>query len=190
MPLYQSSLPSPAGWGALASGRYYYTYSPNSSTTSATLGNGTLRLVPWFVPNAVTITRIGAEVTSTGEAGSKYRIGIYADDGTGTPGALVLDAGQIAGDSATVQELTVSQTLAPGLYWVGGAVQSAPTTQPTMRTGTATPPLHALPNGTTTPTAGQSTFGFQQTGVSGAFSTFSWTTGTSVAPARIFVKVA
>lgn len=104
-----------------------------TATTANTLGNGTLRLCPVFIPIEKTLDRIGAEITGAGESGSTLRLGIYRDDGTGFPGALLLDAGTIDATSATVQQITINQVITPGVYWIGGAVQGAPTTQPTVR---------------------------------------------------------
>lgn len=179
----------------LTSGRYYFTGTPAATSTSNTLTNTQLRLVPWYVPSSCTLSRIGAEVTATGEAGSKIRLGIYADDGTGMPGALVLDAGQIAGDSATVQELTISQDLSPGLYWFGGAVQLAPSSLPTLRavvvsTG-AIPIYPTVSHATSTPGANASSVGATMTGVSAALpASFTWTGSVTTAAPRVFVKVA
>lgn len=148
--------------------RYLHPISQNDQSTSATLTSGTLRLAPWVVPFPMTIDRLGAKITSAGEAGSKLRLGIYSDTGHTYPGALLLDAGQIAGDSATVQELTVSQVLAAGLYWIGGAVQSVVTSQPTVEiTNDWTPPVPLL-LATTAPTAAATSVGYAQTSVTGA----------------------
>lgn len=127
----------------LRAGNYVATSSPNGTQASNALGIGTLRLAPWLVRRTVTIVRVAAEITVVGDVGSKFRIALYADGGDSSPGALILDAGQINGDSATVQEITVNQVLAPGLYWIGGAVQAATTTQPTVRCAgsTWTPPI-------------------------------------------------
>jgi hypothetical protein len=75
-------------------------------------------------------------------------MGIYADDGSGYPGALILDGGSIStgtGNAGTVatggtpgvyMNTGISATvLKPGLYWIGGVVQGVTTTQPTIRTG-------------------------------------------------------
>jgi hypothetical protein len=177
--------PNAPGW---ASGRYYMCPNTNSLSTSAALGNNTLRAVPFYVPNAVSVAKVGSEITIVGEAGSKLRLGIYADDGTGRPGALVVDAGQIAGDSATVQEITLGTPvpLGPGWYWAAACVQSAPTTQPTVRLASImTAPTDC---GTTIPSAGLGTYGWGATSISGAFpSTLTPTSAISTA-ARIFVK--
>jgi hypothetical protein len=170
----------------LVTGRYYRV--PNGSvSTSAALGNGTLRVVRKYIPTSTTITRIGAEVTVIGDVGSKFRIGIYADS-SGRPGALVLDAGQINGDSATVQEITISQALTPGWYWFGGVVQSVVTTQPTVRV-LATPyePLvHDL--GTSILSAGLTSLGASVGGVTGALPNPFGTVGTAGNVPSIFVK--
>jgi hypothetical protein len=188
MPLY-----SPPTFPAVApaAAQYFFTASPNSVTTSVTLGVGSLRLTAWVLTRAMALDRIGAEVTTIGEAGSKFRLGIYADNGNSYPGALVVDAGQIAGDSATVQELTIAVTLAAGLYWVGGAVQSVVTTQPTMRTiNNWTPPV-PLSAGTSAPSAGALQIGYTQSSVTGALPANYTATpaGTSIA-SRVHLRAA
>lgn len=172
-------------------GAYVQTVSPAATGTSSALGNGTLRLAPWVVTRTIGIDRLGADVATVGEAGSKFRIGIYADNGNLYPGTLVVDAGQIAGDSATVQELTVAVTLSPGVYWIGGVSQSAPTTQPTMRvTSTWQPPV-LVSAGTSTPSAAATQVGYSQTGVTGALpSTFTSTVASVLATARVFARIA
>lgn len=185
-----ADLATPLGWGELVTGNYYFTASPSAVSTSATLGNGSLRLAPWVVPNAVTVVRVGTDIATAGEAGSKFRIGIYADNGGGYPGALVVDAGQINGDSNTAQELTVSTALTAGLYWIGGAVQSAPTTQPAVRIASSNVALIAVTTGTSMPAAAAATSGFLQTSVSGALpDPFTATPAAANLVPRIFVKV-
>lgn len=172
------------------SGRYYFC--PNATTfgVAATLGVGTLRVIPFYVPNQITIATIGSEATVAGDSGSKIRLGVYADDGTGRPGNLVVDAGQIAGDSASgAQEITLGSTvLGPGPYWVGAVVQSVVTTQPTVRISTGgVIPCDA---GTSIPSAGAAYWGFFRTGVTGALpATFVVEGQHSLAP-RVFIKVA
>lgn len=165
-------------------GQNLYYYPQNLGTTIGTsnaLGNGTLRLAPVFVDRTITVTRLFADISVVGEAGSVLRLGIYADNGN-YPGALILDGGAVAGDSATVQEVTVSQVLAPGLYWVGGAVQSAPTTQPTVRViNNASPVGH-----TALPSANTPFVGYGQTGVTGALpANFSATRSVQTAVPRV-----
>jgi hypothetical protein len=171
------------------SGRYAHPICPHDQSTSATLTNGTLRLAPWVVPFPMTIDRLGAKITSAGEAGSKLRLGIYSDTGNTYPGALLLDAGQINGDSATVQELTVSQVLAAGLYWIGGVVQSVVTTQPTVEiTNDWTPPVPLLLS-TSAPAAAATSVGYAQTSVTGALSsTFTSTVTATGSVPRLHIR--
>lgn len=178
---------------ALPSGYYVYPSSPGAVSTSVTLGVGALRLVPWLVRQRVSLTRIGAEITTVGEAGSKLRLGIYADTGSSTPGALVVDGGVIAGDSATVQELTIDTTLTPGLYWIGGAVQVVVTTQPTVRTvSNWTPPI-VLHSGTSIPSANGTVVGWSLASITGALPatfTVGGSSGAAGSAPRVFVKTA
>jgi hypothetical protein len=190
---------NPQFYPTYKSGNYYFASSPQGTSTSNTLGNSVFRSTPYIVTKAVTITRIGAEFTAAGEANSIFRLGIYADDGTGVPtGAAVLDAGSIStgsGNAGTVAtggtpgcyEITISQALTPGVYHFGGAVQGAPTTQPTMRiiagTSIALPiPLASIP------AVNSQTAGFSMSSVSGALPTWSGVTTISAAT-RVFFKV-
>lgn len=110
-----------------------YTYGPLGGTTTAAGTNGSLRALPFLVPIATTFDRIGAEITTTGEAGSVLRIGIYYDNGAGAPGALLLDAGTIDGTSVTYQTITISQLLYRGIWWLASCPQLGTVTPPSMR---------------------------------------------------------
>lgn len=150
-----------------------------SSVTTATLSNTLLRLNAFPVAQQITIAQIGAELFTAGDAPSLIRLGIYADDGTGFPGALVLDAGSIScgtGNAGTVPTGGVpgvymitpgsTPTLPPGLYWTGGVVQGVTTTQPVMRT--ANFGNQFVGGGLTLPAAGAFSGGYSQSSVSGA----------------------
>jgi lysophospholipase L1-like esterase len=174
-----------------SSGQYFYPVSPNNQTTGNSLGNASLRVAPWLLTKPLALSRLCAEVTTAGDVGSKFRLGIYADNGNGLPGSLVLDGGQVAGDSATVQELTVSVTLAPGLYWIGGALQSVTTTQPVIRVANNWSPPIPMSAGTSLPASAQSVLGYiSSSTVSGALpGSFGGATPSGTIP-RVFVKVA
>lgn len=178
-------------WGYCQSGQWYASTGQQSTATSNTLGNSSLRLGPLYIPNDIRITSIGADVSSAGEASCTFRIGIYADTGTGLPGSLLLDAGTIAGDSNTIQTITANLALPTGLYWFGGAVQGAPTTQPTIRVGSP-PPSFALSIGRGgTPAAGAAAMGYSQASVTAALpAVFTWGSNVSTNLARIHFKVA
>lgn len=179
------AVPKPTA-GAVVSGWYSFPDGgqPSSSTTFT---SGQLRLYPVYIGAGAPIERVFAEVTVIGDASATVRIGIYADNGSFQPGALVLDAGTINGNSATVQEITLGTplSLAPGWYWFG-AVCVYPTTAPTVRTLTAAPVQIAL--STTLPAAGTNTVGLAMNSVTGALpSTFTVNAVAGSAP-RIGVK--
>lgn len=164
MSKYTATDPTPP----LRAGHYYFTNSPGASQAINTLGVGTLRVAAFLLRKPATLTRLAGEISSAGEAGARYRLGVYADDGNFYPGALLVDAGQINGDSATTQELTISLQLQPGLYWLGGAVQAVTTTQPTVRCASGWTPAVPTSVGTGLPGAGNTTCGWSATGITGA----------------------
>ena len=110
-----------------------YTFS-----TAATGGIGTLRVAPVYIPRAGTLANIAAELTALStEAGVLFRVGVYADRGDGVPGALVADAGTIpAGSADAIGQFTKSTgavVITAGWYFVGGVIQVASASQPTLR---------------------------------------------------------
>jgi len=169
----------------------YYYFASGGAIGTASLGNENLRVSQWVVTEAVTIARFNAEFTVAGEAGSVFRIGVWAADGAGgIPSTLVVDAGTVAtSGSPGVVEVTLGSpvTIQPGVYWIGGAVQNAPSTQPTMRT--VTPLWPGGPLTTSLPSAGTSAPGWLKAAVSGAFGAFTSPSTSSNIP-RIGFKVA
>lgn len=183
---------------AYISGQYYVCNSETATSTSATMGNNNLRVSPWVVTQPLSITKLFAEHTAnTADSGAVLRIGIYADNGTQQPGALILDAGTLdMTAAAAVQEVTVNKALAPGLYWAGGALQNV-STQPTLRTvsntGIGVPQLQPL--GSSLPSADARRITYLHNGtVSGAlpdpFVVSAVGAGNSNACVRIGFKVA
>lgn len=177
-----------------------YVQAQQSVSTSLTLGFGSLRLSPLVVTQPFAIAAMGAEFTTAGDTNSVFRSGIYADNGAGYPGLLVLDAGSIscgasnAGSVATggtpgVYLNTVGSppTLQPGLYWIGGALQGT-ATQPSMRLATFGLQFSAAANGT--PAAGAGQLGYLQASVTtalpGTFITFSSSSSAGSIPRVIF----
>lgn len=181
--------------GFLRSGMYYQCTPAFSVTTSNTLSNGVFRCAPFRVPNLITLSKIGLEVTAVGDTGSTIRIGIYADNGFGYPGVLVADCGTVPGDSVAVSEVTVTTALSPGTYWVGAAVQGVTTSQPTVRTFGVTngPGVDAIPltTGATPAAAAAPSFGYAALGITGALpATFPTSLNLTSVAARVFAKIA
>jgi hypothetical protein len=97
-----------------------------------------LYMIPFVVGVQHQFTAIGVNLTIGGVGGTPVvRMGIYADNGAGYPGALIQDCGTTAATGTGAITITgLTQTLAPGLYWLGVVSQGA-TTQPTFTTPTA-----------------------------------------------------
>ena len=108
------------------SGNYYSTPFTVASA-SAGLSADYLRMTPITFVRPVTLDRIGVNIMVVGTAGAVFRMGIYASDGTGAvPGSLILDAGTVIADVGTgFKEITISQALDAGNYWIGGVTQVA-----------------------------------------------------------------
>ena len=149
-----------------ATGFTYQVPVPSAINTASTMGVGTLRCAPFYVPNAITLTKIGAEVTVIGDAGSKVRLGIYRNS-MNLPSTLVVDAGTIAGDSVAAQTVTTSQALTPDWYWACAVVQNVTTTQPTVRTAVPQFPAPGIATGGFSSSALQTPIAVQ-TSVTGA----------------------
>jgi hypothetical protein len=105
---------------AYVTGKYYMNIMSGPGGSSSALTNGTLYALPFMVRAAFTADRIGFFQAANGTATTVHRLGIYNDDGSGRPGTLLLDAGSIAGDSggSVQKDITISQALTPGLYWL------------------------------------------------------------------------
>jgi hypothetical protein len=176
------------GWWT--SGSTYFPFAQANTSTGATLGNGTMRLVPFFIETSVNFAGLVAEVTAAGSAGCTIRLGIYTRTGELT-GSLLIDAGTIAGDAIAVAVATASFTLPRGQYWAAGVQQGAPASPPTVRVcGSAGAPAIMPAAISGTPSAGTTTFACSVASVTGALpSTFTSTTLTGTA-LRVGLKVA
>jgi hypothetical protein len=123
--------------------------------------------VPLFLPESITMDRIGAECV-TAVASSTFRLGLYNSDADGLPSSLVFDAGTIDTSSTGLKTITISQTVStPGLYFLAYAQQGG-ATQAVMRALAGT-------SGNWSPVAGTTMGGsnhftsYYQDSVSGAF---------------------
>jgi len=105
-------------------GRYYGSPKQGQVGTRALTADRIYHvLIP--VPEAITITRIGVDVT-TAAASTIIRLGIYTVGTDGLPDALVLDAGTVDSSSTGFKEITVSQAL-QGQYYFCAVSDGTPT---------------------------------------------------------------
>jgi hypothetical protein len=105
-------------------------YAPCGPTNGAvTRPAAWMTFVPVILAKGATFDRMAVEFNGVAAAGSLIRLGIYAEDATpGRPGALILDAGTIAGDvSAGEKTIVINQALPAGVSWLAAAVQGGVT---------------------------------------------------------------
>jgi hypothetical protein len=139
--------------------------------TSAGNSNPTLNrtnFIPFFVAATTTFTGIFCR-TGTGFSGTAViRLGMYNDSG-GVPSTVAFDAGTVSCTAAaTTYQITISQTVNAGTYWLASNVQTAATTNTfqTIGAGFATGWVTGLPYDTVNVYAG-----YYENSISGAFAT-------------------
>jgi len=99
----------------LRANRWFTAPVGSPTAISPTINN--LCVVPITIQKAINVAQLSLTVT-TAVAASTIRMGIYADNGIGYPGALIIDAGSI--DTSTTGNKTIAcvTTLPPGTYWI------------------------------------------------------------------------
>lgn len=171
----------------LQSGNYFFPIGAGLISTD-TFPAGNLYLTPWLLEQATTIDRIGVDISTAAAAGTLVRPALYADNGTGYPGSLVVDPGTLAADAVAVVSATISQALAPALYWVGFVGQGAAVTA---RSAYGYEPVVPIAFGTATPDPGATPLAYFQAGVTGALpATFSTTKQSNYRMPRVHMRVA
>jgi len=100
---------------------------PVGANVTATVGRALF--VPFIVATSKTWDRIGCDVAVVAAATGVVRLGIFANNANGQPGTLILDAGTIDATGTGGKAATISQLLAPGLYWLCAVGQVAGTAQ-------------------------------------------------------------
>lgn len=152
----------------IASG--YYIAPEGFRSSGAIAAANTEYAIPLWIAAPGTLVRIGVSVTvvTSVTAGTVIRLGIRADNGAGKPGALILDAGTVAGDAVANPEITISQAIATaGLYWLTATCQIAGATLPTVRM-LGTGGMYPVSAGSIVNALSGGLCGYTATGVSGA----------------------
>lgn len=107
-------------------GEYYACLGTLSGAGTGGMTQSRVYFLPFVTYRSQAFDRIAARISAAGTTNSVVRLGIYNDDGAGRPGTLLLDAGTVATDSTTgIRAITISQTLAPGFYWLAACPQVA-----------------------------------------------------------------
>lgn len=102
---------------------YYYSAFPCIAPSTLSLTNNRLHYIPFQVTESVTFTRIGINV-STAASGAGIRLGIY-NSSSGAPSSLLLDAGTVSAATTGEKEITISQAMTPGWYWLAMVTDNA-----------------------------------------------------------------
>jgi len=170
----------------MVSGSYYRPQGNYAATTAVT---STQYFSPLFVPFDRTFDRIGIRTASSTFTGTaSVRLGIYANGG-GLPTTLVADYGTVSpSTSSTNFELTISQSLTAGFYWLSCDVQTAPGTGQWqgLTAAAASQSYQNLP--VTLTTTGGANMGYSQTGITGAFASVSGSLTQATAGPVAFVR--
>lgn len=107
------------------SGRFVYTSYGATATVTPVLDSA--RYTPFAVWQGFTATSIAIEVTTL-QAASVVRLGLYADNGAGLPGARITDFGTVSAASLGVKTITPVGGIVFAnrtIYWLCAVVQTA-----------------------------------------------------------------
>lgn len=106
-----------------ATGLYYGQDNSGGNSTRVPVLNE-LDVFPFPVGQRTTFDQIACACTIL-QATAVYRLGIYASDGHGKPGNLIVDAGTVDCSTVGAKTININQTLNPGMYWLAGCMQVA-----------------------------------------------------------------
>lgn len=171
--------PAPLPAFGVAAGYYYTVGGSGDATVALTLNR--LLFAPFRVGRTSSFDRIAVEVTVAGSAGALIRLGVY-NSAAGLPSTVAFDAGTVASDSTGTKEITISQTLAPGAYWLAAVAQTAVCT---IRTRIGTDTVIPL-----TAPAAQNAVAVYIDSVSGALPTFSGTATAFTHAPKVYLRAA
>lgn len=175
----------------LVAGYYYGT--KFALTASFTMVLNRQYFLPLIVSNktAVTATKINIATAATFLGTAVVRLGIYSDD-IGQPLTKVLDAGTVSCTAAnTTYEVTISQSLPAGLYWMSMCMQTAATTSAFAGVAASTNAPNPYMTAGTTASGAVGGMGWRQDSITGAFADVTKTNlvllATSAARIAVFI---
>lgn len=117
--------------GGRIAGRFYYPLTSASPTNAALPAANRLYAVPLFMTAASTMKTLSFDIGTGNAAAWNARMCVYADNGSGAPGSLVVDSGTIAigsGSVTGIQTATLAgggTLIAPGWVWIAFMADSA-----------------------------------------------------------------
>jgi hypothetical protein len=163
------------------SGQYFRT--PNSQYALNSPSNTTTYYTPIYIDKSTTFDRIALATASTFTGTATVRLGIY-NDNNGVPSTVVLDAGTVSATfNSSAYTITISQTLANGMYWLAFCQQgTAPSTGSYVGNINSQAQGNLLFNSAAGTPTNNLTAGYFQSSVTGAFATASSPTITTNTP--------
>ena len=142
-----------------SSGQYIRVSSSNSSLVA---GLNIAYYSPIWIFQTSSFDRISTRTSGAFSGSGVMRLGIY-NNNNDLPGSLLLDAGTISATAAnTNYEITINQSLSPGLYWLATVSQTNATTN--SYNSMLTPTFQTW---VTSPSSQAQTIGYLQNDVSG-----------------------
>jgi hypothetical protein len=161
-----------------------YFASPMQGAVSSNVVNQTAYYTPIYIDQTTTVDRILVRTGSTFSGTATVRLGIYNNDvSTGQPSTVLLDAGTISATAASTNyQITISQSLSAGFYWVVMCQQGTAPTTPGYFTNAAGSTSNNFYLFTTASPGLNVTVGFSQTSVTGAFSTVGTLNNSTLVP--------
>ncbi len=90
-----------------------------SGQTRVDLAADTLRASPLWIPEPLTLDRIGVQVDAAGGAGANIRVGLYANGNCVPTGACLAGGAELDATGTGILLDTISYSFTtPGLYWL------------------------------------------------------------------------
>jgi len=176
----------------IPTGLSYYTrpYNTFGLDSPGTLAEDVTIYTPIFLPTC-TLDRIALRTGSTTPAGvNTTRLGIYRSGADFRPSTVLLDAGTVDPNAINTNfEITISQAVTKGLYYLAVNRQATGATPPNynrINSGNGA----GMPFLDTISTTSSGVMSFQQSGVTGAFATAGTLTLSSGSTAAVWVRVA
>lgn len=99
----------------------------NTTTTTVVIGGNNIHLVPIILFSSETITTLSLEVTTAAGAGDNARLGLYDSNANGEPNNLLIDGGEVDISTTGVKEVTINQSVNPGIYFIACNLENSAT---------------------------------------------------------------
>ena len=160
---------------------YYYRTLLRADQVTAVLSR--TYYYPFIANSTATFDRIAIQTNSSYVGTGSVRLGIYNNDSaTGKPSTVLLDAGTVSTTAAsTIYQITISQSLTVGNYWLAFNMQTAAATPFYNGYGSISYPTIYNQNAGTT-AFGTDVGGWIENSITGAFATAGTLSNNTISP--------